>query len=85
MQSTPNFGSVSGYHVGPSTSSSHIQDITISQQVTPGNSLATVISSASSPIVTDDQIRRQKNHYDDYESDDELRREISFPIDGGKP
>lgn len=75
----------------PSSSSigGQIPEIIVSQQVS-----TTGLSSTTSPMATDDLNRRQlppttsssagKLQYEDYESDDELRREdISFPIDGG--
>lgn len=63
------------HSAGPSSSMNQIPDIIVSQQ-------ATVLSPKS---VSDELVRRhQQKQYEDYESDDELRREdISFPIDGG--
>lgn len=62
------------HSAGPSSSINQIPDIIVSQQ--------TVLS----PKLSDELVRRhQAKQYEDYESDDELRREdISFPIDGGK-
>lgn len=66
------------HSAGPSSSSSvnQVPDIIVSQQTT-------VLSPKS---VSDELVRRhQQKQYEDYESDDELRREdISFPIDGGE-
>lgn len=64
------------HSAGPSSSANQIPDIIVSQQTT-------VLSPKS---VSDELVRRhQQKQYEDYESDDELRREdISFPIDGGK-
>lgn len=64
------------HSAGPSSSINQIPDIIVSQQ-------ATVLSPKS---VSDELGRRhQSKQYEDYESDDELRREdISFPIDGGE-
>lgn len=68
------------HSAGPSSSSSsvnQIPDIIVSQQTT-----------VLSPKSVSDELchrRHQQKQYEDYESDDELRREdISFPIDGGK-
>ncbi|XP_037041060.1 putative transcription factor capicua isoform X2 [Bradysia coprophila] len=63
------------HSAGPSSSINQIPDIIVSQQTT-------VLSPKS---VSDELVRRhQAKQYEDYESDDELRREdISFPIDGG--
>lgn len=62
------------HSAGPSSSSiNQIPDIIVSQQTT-------VLSPKSDELVR----RHQQKQYEDYESDDELRREdISFPIDGG--
>lgn len=65
------------HSAGPSSLSiNQIPDIIVSQQTT-------VLSPKS---VSDELVRRhQQKQYEDYESDDELRREdISFPIDGGE-
>lgn len=63
------------HSAGPSSSSiNQIPDIIVSQQTT-------VLSPKSDELVR----RHQQKQYEDYESDDELRREdISFPIDGGE-
>lgn len=63
------------HSAGTSSSINQIPDIIVSQQTT-----------VSPKSVSDELVRRhQQKQYEDYESDDELRREdISFPIDGGE-
>lgn len=52
--------------------------------VVPSVSIVGGILSSTSPINNDDIIRQKRLQYDEYESDDELRREdISFAMDGG--
>lgn len=70
--------------------SGQIPEIIVSQQAANANILTTTPGGATIErgiqAANETEIRRShQRSYDDYESDDELRREdISFAIDGGK-
>lgn len=67
-------------------SAGQIPEIIVSQQAVNATILTTVSGERGIQAANETEIRRShQRSYDEYESDDELRREdISFPIDGGR-
>lgn len=67
------------------SSAGQIPEIIVSQQAVNPTILTTTPGERANQSANETEIRRSHQRFDEYESDDELRREdISFPIDGGK-